>query len=136
MIQILLILITNEWPAKVIANAPQYDLSLVEFSSSENLTVVPYSVGRLKEWVMIVGWRNRIRRLHIGNITANLPADRIGVSGGVLPGFSGGGIFNRNGRLVGIVSAVETARGSLMMCGGVIIGGHAIKEFLDASLPR
>lgn len=132
----LLIQISKTWHAKVIANAPQHDLSLIEFSSPDDLVTVPYTIGRLKEWTMIVGWRMGIQRLHIGNITANFPGGRIGVSGGVLPGYSGGGVFNRNGHLIGVVSALEVARGSLMMCSGVIIGGPAIKEFLDASLPR
>ena len=131
----LFILIAKKRSATVVASAPKYDLSLVKFIAPDDLTVVPYTVGRLKEWVMIVGWRGGIQRLHIGNIVAKYLNGRIGVSGGVLPGFSGGGIFNRNGHLIGITSAIEIARGSLMMCSGVIIGGDAIKEFLDASLP-
>ena len=50
----LFILIAKKRSATIIASAPEYDLSLVKFISPDDLTVVPYTVGRLKEWVMVV----------------------------------------------------------------------------------
>lgn len=130
------ILFADRNVAFTVAQLPKYDLAVIRFQSDRRYPVTPFAAPRIDLPVRIIGYRRNHRQIRRGTITHDAGKGMMGVAGGFFGGFSGGGVFNERGRLVGIVSAVAVM-GLPESDLGIAIRGDLAERFVqDAFDPQ
>jgi S1-C subfamily serine protease len=121
--------------AFTVAQLPKYDLAVIKFNSDRHYSVASFATPRIDLPVRIIGWFQETRQIRQGTITNDRGQGTIGVAGGVYAGFSGGGVFDEQGRIVGIVSGV-LVRTVPQADLGVVIRGDVVERFVKNALNK
>ena len=108
----------HKFIGQVIGRDPDTDLAIVQISTKEDLPVVPFgdsSKVKVGQWVMAVGNPFALDRTVTVGVVSGLERDAVRLSryeafiqtdASINPGNSGGPLFNLNGEVIGINTAI------------------------------
>lgn len=99
------------YEAEIVKVDDEEDVAIIRFESPEDYQI--YSFGRAiaGESCTTIGWSDGSRLIYKGNVVSADLHGFVAANGGVVPGCSGGVLFNSNNEILGVTVQVSVYRG-------------------------
>lgn len=94
------------YDAEIVRVDPEEDVALIRFKSPEDYKIYSFARAEVGESCTTIGWNGESRLVYKGHIVSSNFQGHIVANGGILPGCSGGALFNEDNEIIGVTVAL------------------------------